>query len=408
MKRHVLRTSWVTMAVALAMAESSALASGATTITCDAQAADNAVIDGIVDTTDEWVAVTAAGKGNGNSDADVTLRCAWDGKRLIIAAVVTDDRIVRLPKASANEDSLMISLAANNGSVAPSKPLIVTVWPGNAIAKRRQTVSSKSKKMQVADSLTPHGFSLELAVDAKSIPGLSAATVGLQLGVRYQDADAASGAAPTEGVTMERTIELSDRSQLFDDLLTTVRLRKADIVFDQFADLDSELPGKERVLMGGVVVGVLTSQFAFVNLPAANPKDILSRGTLPLGKPGHHVIYAVVRQKFDTGSRDLLLLFTVWSGQLQPLGSFEIRKQIASNIFETTYQASKGKAGTTELTLTAKPAIGFTQDNYQPSTEPDVDAIMLPWDLSRSSMVVSLQGMELSRRDVASKGVKSK
>lgn len=371
---------------------------------CDAKAAENVVIDGIVDISDEWTPGTRG--STGSKDADYGIRCAWDGKRMVVAVVVTDDKVVRLPKPGGNEDKLAISISAGGA------PLVVNVWPGNALAKRRQAVTPKApKQLELADSLTGGGFSVEVGVPASAVPGLSAATTELQLNVKYEDADAATGPAPDIGFDITRTVELSDRTQLFADFLTTVRLKKSDILFDKTTELDSDLPGKERVVMGGTIVGILTSQFAFVQLPAAKPQDILARGVLPFGpttgKGARDVIYAVVRQKFDIGSRDLLMLFTVWSGQLQPLGSFEIRKQIAGNVFETTYASTKGKGGRTmEITLTPKPAIGFTAENYEPSTEPDVDAILLPWDAARSSVVLSLAGMDITRHDVPAKAAK--
>ena len=378
------------------------------TMKCDAKAAEVVNIDGIVDISDEWSPTTSGSKGN--KDADYGIRCAWDGKRIVIAVVVTDDRLVRLPKTGGNEDKLVVSLAAGGA------PVVVSIWPGNAMAKRRQTVTPKApKQMELADSLTDSGFSLELALPASAVPGLSASTAELQLNVVYEDADFATGPKPDVAFNIARTIELADRSQLFADFLTTVRLRKADIVFDKLANFDVDLRGQERVVMGGTIVGVLTSQFAFVQLPAAKPQDIIARGMLPFGPisnsagvSGRSIIYTVVRQKFDTGSRDLLMLFTVWSGQLQPLGSFEIRKQIGAMIFETTFQTSKAKNNRAmEITLTPKPATGFTVDNYQPSTEPDADSILLPWDTERANVVLSLSGMDLVRRDVAAKVTKA-
>ena len=48
---------------------------------------------------------------------------------------------------------------------------------------------------------------------------------------------------------------------------------------------------------------------------------------MPLGTRGLQVVEAMVRQTGNGGSRDLLMLWTVWSGQLQPLGQIEVRKE---------------------------------------------------------------------------------
>ena len=39
-----------------------------------------------------------------------------------------------------------------------------------------------------------------------------------------------------------------------------------------------------------------------------------------------------MRQTGNGGSRDLLMLWTVWSGQLQPLENIEIRKELGGNM----------------------------------------------------------------------------
>ena len=49
-----------------------------------------------------------------------------------------------------------------------------------------------------------------------------------------------------------------------------------------------------------------------------------------------------MRQTGNGGSRDLLMLWTVWSGQLQPLGQIEVRKEQGPNVLEATVGDRQG------------------------------------------------------------------
>src|SRR5262249_22153311 len=146
---------------------------------------------------------------------------------------------------------------------------------------------------------------------------------------------------------------------LLDDFLRTVRLKKSDIRLDTMAELDPDRRGKERLVVGGTVIGVLTDQFAFVQLPAAKPADITSVQLLPLGPRGREISRAVVRQSGNGGTRNLLMRWTVWSGQLEPLVQIEIGKQLGTNRLESGWRIVKGSKGP-ELWVEPKPAVGFT------------------------------------------------
>jgi hypothetical protein len=178
-----------------------------------------------------------------------------------------------------------------------------------------------------------------------------------------------------------------------------VRLRRTDIRLDVLEDLDPDRRGKERIVAGGTVIGVLTDRFAFVALPAAKPADVKRVELLALGPRGQKVVAAIVRQLGNGGSRDLLMLWTVWSGQLTPLGQIEIRKEMGSNLLEANWKLTKGKQGT-ELWIEPRPAVGWTAQTWNEVPAGDSDPIVLPWDSSRAGISYALTGAELTRRDL--------
>lgn len=352
-------------------------------IRCDDLSTADLEIDGLLD---DWpkAALTKAGSP---SNGQVELRCSWDGTAFALSLDVKDDRLIRVRSGKAHEDHVSIKVAASG-----SAPVAIDVFPGNAMAKARIV---KPAKVAVADSLQPKGFSVELRVPAKALAGFSGSTPSLDLAIVFHDADQATGGADTE-VTLPLTIELGDRKDLLDDFLRAVRLKRSDVKLDRLANMDPDRKGNERIVAGGTVIGILTDQFAFVSMPAASAADVRKVELLPLGA-AIHVVSAVVRQSGNGGSRDLLMLWTVWSGQLTPLGQIEIRKQVGANVLESSYAIVKG-AKAPELRVEPKPAVGFTAETWNEEPASDADAIVTPWDPAKSGVAYTLRGAELARR----------
>lgn len=357
---------------------------------CDMVPTSELVIDGLLD---DWRDKHVLARVGSPADGSIELRCAWDGSAIAFALDIRDDRVVRVKGGV--EDHVTLSLSAGG------KPVVVDVYPGNAMAKPRIV---KPSRVAAADSLQPQGFSVEILVPANAIPELSPATPAFSLDLVFHDSDAATG-GDLVPVAIRQPIELADRKDLLDELLATVRLRKSDIAIDTLAELELERKGKERLVAGGAVIGVLTDQFAYVTLPVASPADVKKVELLPLGPKGQQIVSAVVRQTGNGGSRDLLMLWTVWSGQLQPLVNIEVRKQLGGNILEATYKIVKGKKGP-ELVVEPKPAIGFSPETFDEIPAGDADSIILPWDPERAGVAYSLSGAEIVRRDLPKKAKK--
>jgi hypothetical protein len=372
--------------VALVLAAGVAHA-GPTPVRCDDLATGDLAIDGLLD---DWPRPVLARIGAA-PDGAIALRCSWDGTAFAMSLEITDDRVVRV-RGSGHEDQVHVTIAARGG-----RAIAIHVLPGNAIAMSK---ISAPARVAVADSLQPHGFSVELRVPASQLPGFSAATPSLDVRVVFHDSDAATGGKEAD-LELAVTVELGDRKDLLDDFLRTVRLKRADIRLDTLAELDPDRRGKERLVAGGTVIGVLTDQFAYVSLPAAKAADVRSVELIPMGRRGESIVSAVVRQIGNGGSRDLLMLWTVWSGQLQPMAQIEVRKELAGNILESTWKLVRGPKGA-ELWVEPKPAIGFTAQSYNEDPTPDADQIVTPWD-KRGGIAYSMTGAEVKRRDLPKK-----
>jgi hypothetical protein len=354
---------------------------------CDMVPTSDLSIDGLLD---DWRDKNVLTRVGSPSDGAIEVRCAWDGKAIVFALDVRDDRIIRVK--GGKEDHVTLSLAAG------ARPVLVDVYPGNSMAKPRIT---KPARVEAADSLQPKGFSVEIAIPTAAIADFSPATPSFALDLVFHDSDAATGGDLT-AVAVKQPIELGDRKDLLDDFLATVRLRKADIKLDTLVELEPDRKGKERLIAGGTVIGVLTEQFAYVTLPAASPDDVKKIELMPLAPRGQQIISALVRQTGNGGSRDLLMLWTVWSGQLQPLVNIEVRKELGGNVLEATYKQVKGKKAM-ELVVEPKPAIGFTAETFNEVPAGDSDSIIVPWDPERAGVAYTVKGAEIERRDLPKK-----
>ena len=354
-------------------------------IRCDDLSTEDLAVDGVLD---DWQGKPVARIGT-SPEGTVELRCSWDGTALALALRFDDDRVVRVRSGKADEDRVDLTLSASG------KPVVATVKPGNAIAK---AVIVKPPRSAVADSQQPKGFQIEARFPASTLPGFSASTPALSLSVAFHDSDQATGGDSSE-LILDGSIELGDRKDLLDDFLKATKLKKSDVRLDQLVDVDPDRTGKERIVAGGTVIGVLTDKFGYVTLPAAKPADVLGVELLPLGNRGHAIVAARVKQAGNGGSRELLMLWTVWSGQLEPLASIETKKQLGANMLEASWRIVKGRKGP-ELWLEPKPAIGFTAETFPGNEEPDVDSIVLPWD-KRGGVAYFLEGKQLvTRRDL--------
>ena len=354
-------------------------------VRCDDLSTRDLSIDGMLD---DWKGTAVLARAGSAPDGAIALRCAWDGSALALALDIADDRVVRV-RGKGHEDHVDIAVAAGG------KPAAVAVFPGNPVAKPRIAAPAR---VAVADSLQPKGFSIEMRVPASAIPTMGPNTPSLELHVVFHDSDEATGGDDAD-VELVTTIELGDRKDLLDDFLRTVRLARTDLKLDTLVELDPDRRGKERLVAGGTVIGVLTDQFAFVTLPAQRPADVREIKLLGLGTRGQQIISAVVRQSGNGGSRDLLLLWTVWSGQLQPMAQIEVRKEQGGNVLESEWKLQKGKKAM-ELWVTPKPAVGWTEATWNEQPADDADPILLPWDKAKGGTAYAMAGKEVTRRDL--------
>lgn len=350
-------------------------------------------VDGMLD---DWTGVAKVRAGGTAADASFDVQCMYDDSRLALAINVRDDKVIRVKKRPASEDSIELSLAAGGD------PIVLTVLPGALGAKPKRSVGGKAvpKWLSVEDTLQDNGFSVEIVVPLAKLPGYSSGTPTITAKATFHDSDQATGKT-TDDVGIALKLALAAKSDLLKDFLRAIKAKPGDVVLDQQADVDSEHKGTERIVIAGTAVGVLTDTFAYVTLPAASAADVVEVKLIDLRGDGTKLIAATIRQKGNGGTRDVLNLFTVTSGVLAPVVAIEIRKQLGDKLLASTWKVAstkvKGKART-ELVVQAGPATGFDADNFDEVPAPDVEAINLPWDEDRYGTAFWLEGSDVKSR----------
>jgi hypothetical protein len=141
--------------------------------------------------------VRGASAWTGPSDASFTFALARDEQLLYVAAEVHDDQIVRTAAHRANEDALIVTIAAGEGNRAPTYELVIQPgvtgqFPGRVRLGARPIAGALVSDAPLAEG---SGFTIEASIPLRALPALASNAAVLRARVAYQDADAAGRAA---------------------------------------------------------------------------------------------------------------------------------------------------------------------------------------------------------------------
>jgi hypothetical protein len=365
--------------------------------TCVQGDADVAV-DGMLD---DWAGVKKVRAGGTAPDASFDVYCIYDDTRVALAFDVRDEKIIRVKKGPASEDTFDLTLSV----AGASSSLALALAPGALGAKPKRTLGGKGlpKWLAVEDTLQDKGFSIELVVPLAKLPGYSSGTPAIAAKATFHDSDQATGKT-TDDVGIDLALALAAKSDLLKDFLRALKAKPADVAFDQQVDVDPDRKGTERVVVAGTALGVLADQFAYVTLPAQTKADIVEVKLVGLAGDGTKLVGVTVRQKGNGGSRDVLSLFGIDGGTPTALVTIEVRKELGDKLLASTWKVAgtkvKGKARN-ELQVVAGPATGFDADNWDELPAADIEPINLPWDEDRYGTAFWLDGGAIQKRIIA-------
>jgi len=365
----------------------------ADTLTCARVAGDRFVVDGMLD---DWRGIRCHRVGGTDQNRSFDLRCAYDGKRLYFSVNVRDQTIRRTRKAAAkSEDHLDVRLSVGSGAA-----ISLRMFPGfsSVDPKRTWGTGRVPKQVELEDTRQQKGWSAEGSLPLAKIHGWGRGTPALDAKVSYADAD--SGAKVNGRATFEGLLQFQEAAASFRSFLRAVKLRKSDIRLDVMADVDG-MPGAERVVAGGRVIGVLTDEFSYMTLPVSSSDDVIGFKVVDLAGAGTSAIIAHYREHGNMGTREVVGIWYAAGSGFERVLAFEVKKQAGDRLLTNTWSlVPKGKyrklgRGETkrgfDLLVEAGEARGWDEDNYQEMPAKDVKPILLPWE-DRTSAVYYFQG----------------
>ena len=269
---------------------------------------------------DDWRGLKPLQRGRGDGDASFEMRCGYDKHRLYVSVRIKDERIIRTGKGeSGSDDNLSISVRAGDGART------LRVFPGTRGYKPKRV--GAGGKIKVEDTLLEDGWFVEASLPLSSIPGWGPSTPLLLGEVVYRDVDKA-GAGPEARLPFIGSMHFSSHVPALRGFLVAAKLAVKEMRLDQLADVDG-LPGRERVVSGGRFLGVLSDEFAFIELPVESPADVLAVELVDFDGDGRQSILAHFRQQGGGGAREVVTVWNLNAGnQLAMSFGFEVAVEL--------------------------------------------------------------------------------
>jgi hypothetical protein len=342
---------------------------------CELVEAGFVELDGMLD---DWSGIKLVRVGGPNRNGSFSLRCAYDHDRLYVAVDVRDQDVVRQPGKAGAEDRLTLALSATGGAEA-----VLEVFPGvDGIDPRRRwkgKALGASDAVTVEDTLQEHGWSMEVAVPLRQIAGLGKGAPGVRARVSYRDPDRRGKGSPAQ---FEGTLVFRAGAEAFKGFLGAVKLAPGSIRLDATADFDGT-PGVERVVAGGLALGIITDGFAYMTLPVTAPGDVRRVEAVDLRGDGTMSIVTELRQHGNGGSRDLLVVWGLAShDRFERVLAVEVRKELAGKKMRNRWSLAPRAGGRgQDIVIEVGPddAVGWNANNYLEAPAADVHVILKPW-----------------------------
>ena len=329
-------------------------------------------IDGLLD---DWSGMPELTKADADPrDAAIAVRCAYDAERLYLMVDVTDDRLIRTRQKTKDEDHLVFLFGGQTLEVYPA-----SAEQGAKLAYG--WIGKGGSKVTVADSLQKHGWSVELALALRGLPGYAKNAPGVPVAIELDDVDSFS-ARRIESVvaTGEVLLSFEEAAAGLKAFLTELHLRRSDVTLDAVAQLDGE-PGPERVVVAGRYIGLVGDGYSYLELPVASPRDVLAVELADLAGNGRKNLVVRTVERGNGGSREVLSIWGVKAGQWERRFAHEIGKQVGKSRMANSWQLVRRGRGKRGLDLLIKPGevVGFTEATWNEAPASDMVPILLPW-----------------------------
>lgn len=344
-------------------------------------------IDGMLG---DWSRIRAYRASSG--DGGFAVRCAHDGRRLYVSVNVRDGHVIRFRNTVARRnDHLTLKLWAQS----PRRAIKLRLFPGVDKIKPRRFWNGRRlpRGVRVEDTRQRRGWSAELVIPFRRIPGLHSRLPGVSAHIVYADYDIGRGRKQR---VFRGQLRLPGAEAQMRAFLRATKLSRGQIRINRLVNVDSNRT-PERVIVGGKIVGVIGDSFTYMTLPVAKAKDIAKVRVLDLAGRGRYAILAQYRQYGANGSRDVVGVWYVRdSGNIERVVAFEVRVQQGNKVLQNKWKLTRpGKHRRLrrrrrgyDIVVTAGKATNWDEDSYFLKPSRDVNPILLPWSDDKASVYV--------------------
>jgi hypothetical protein len=321
---------------------------------------------------------------SGPEDLSFDVYCNHDAKNLYLAIDVKDEYFIRTKKAR-GDDHVVVWLGGRQ----------LVIYPGDLrYIKSKMTWGKRGrvKGIRMAEAMQRGGYSVELRLPYKRLPGFRKGSPAYRGAVWVADSDSKAkmrtetlmGTAPARRGEFSFAQARANLGLFLRDKgygMHQVRARyHADVVGDK---------GVEQVVLVGKTIGIVGDHlpggsYFFLDLPVRKPRDIY--WLKPKDLNGDRKSELVVRyvERSGNGRREIISVFR-FNDANRFVRSFahEIlkgqgKRMIVNRFRFKPWRGRRRKRGV-DLIFDRPAARGFTQDNYREAPTTDFFSILLPW-----------------------------
>lgn len=324
---------------------------------------------------------TLEGNASGG-DPRVAATVAYDENSLYVVLKIFDQKVVRSPAASANEDHATLYLSFPKGQT-----YAVDLYPGQpgklpgAVLLRGAAVNGA----KLVEAPTSQGLAVEAQIPWTAFPEAARTRVGLRATLTYTDADAIGSVKAVVGTSQVRSGKgmpalLLSNEQGLDESMIRAQGLPATPARDLYGNVAGDSMIERVAVWGGnlVIIGPHFrggKEYYFADLGVADAAQVERLELVDFDGDGRDEI--VVQKRIGGSDKSRVVLNVIKVGRDdQPFLAFAHEVGIKTSDGEITNRVKLSKAG---IEISQGEARGFEPGSFSEIQPSDMGATLLPW-----------------------------
>lgn len=335
--------------------------------------------------------IRASKNWNDAADSSLSIMCNYTKTKLYLAIDVQDEMLTRTARGT-KDDHLLLKFGKRR----------LRIYPSDLKKHKRRVLwgKKKAKGIKVAEAMQPKGWSVELEIAIKAIPGHRSGQGAISVDISHVDVDW-RGKVDSRVSTGKSRLVIAQVVADLKGFLNDIGVNEKAIRRRYIADVVGDR-GVEHILLVKKIIGIVGSGlpqggYFYFNLPIAKAEDLLFLKLLDLNGDGQKEIVVRYLQRASSGRREILAVyrFTQTNKFTRPF-AHEVLKGRGNAYIKNQVQFKRRKKGI-DIVIAKPYANGFTQDNFRENPATDMHGILLPWS-EKQKEVFRFEGDEYSEQ----------